>query len=106
VPDVFTWLGPPVFAEATLPLKVNISEIAKRDTAFDIAISLICCRSIALNHDTVRPHMRSPTCRLCGPPHAIYATIRRSTTAVCDRWRNMRAVGAVGGATAAYPSRR
>ena len=82
MPDVFTWLGPPVFAEARLPLKVNISEIAKSDTAFDmafIAVSLICCRSVTLNHDTVRSLMRSRTCRLCGPAwyiRAISATTR------------------------------
>jgi hypothetical protein len=45
VPDVFTWSGPPVFAETRLPLKINITEIAKSDRAFDMAfigVSLVC----------------------------------------------------------------
>jgi hypothetical protein len=41
VPDVFTWLGPLVFAEAMLPLAPNATEITTSVAAFAIAFMLL-----------------------------------------------------------------
>lgn len=41
VPDVFTWLGPPVFAEAMPPLAPNATEIKTSVAAFAIAFMLL-----------------------------------------------------------------